>query len=76
MDFIEKCIKGDCIKDILLFDQMNLEKIQGRLQINNFEEGDIVFPPTYKFQTGCSEYIYGGGEKMPGWTDRILYILL
>lgn len=37
----------------------------------NFNEGTITFMPTYKFKDGTSEY--DTEERIPGWTDRILF---
>ena len=39
--------------------------------MDDFFEGNIHFPPTYKFQDGTDNYDYN--ERVPGWTDRILY---
>ena len=63
------------ISELVKFDQMNNEKKIGNLFINNFLEGEINFLPTYKLITGTSDYVLEeGGEKRPGWTDRILLI--
>ena len=37
----------------------------------NIEEGEINFPPTYKYKkdTNC----YNISKRVPSWTDRILY---
>ena len=41
------------------------------IEMDDFYEGQIKFPPTYKFVDGTNEYDYN--ERVPGWTDRILY---
>lgn len=40
-----------------------------------FEEGKIVFPPTYKFQPGTELYEHRPDKKLraPAWCDRILW---
>lgn len=43
------------------------------MAFNGFQEGQITFNPTYKYNNGTD--IYDTSEKMraPAWTDRILY---
>jgi phosphatidylinositol-bisphosphatase len=40
-----------------------------------FEEGKVVFPPTYKFQPGTDRYERRPDKKLraPAWCDRILW---
>lgn len=54
---------------------MKIEKEKGSLFINKFKEAKITFPPTYKLIVGTDDYVLEeGGDRIPGWTDRILYI--
>ena len=42
----------------------------------HLREGEINFPPTYKFDKGqSSPYAYDSSEKrrVPSWTDRIFF---
>jgi hypothetical protein len=53
---------------------MKLEKQNGTLYFNKFKEADIDFPPTYKLIVGSHDYVLEDrGDRIPGWTDRILY---
>lgn len=71
-EFITNCIVNNRVADLHEFDQMIMEKKAGRLMINNFKEGPVNFPPTYKYKAGTNTYHLGRNDKMPGWTDRIL----
>ncbi|CAM9342246.1 unnamed protein product [Chrysoparadoxa australica] len=38
-----------------------------------FSEGPLHFRPTYKFDHGCDTYDSGPKQRVPSWTDRVLY---
>ena len=38
-----------------------------------FEEGPILFPPTFKYNIGTSEFDSSEKFRTPSWTDRILW---
>ena len=71
---IEECKKKLEAKDyesLLVKDQLYASIISKEIEMDDFFEGQIHFPPTYKFQDGTDNYDYN--ERVPGWTDRILY---
>jgi hypothetical protein len=43
------------------------------LSFVGFEEAVIEFRPTYKFDTGSDVYDSGPKQRIPAWTDRVLY---
>lgn len=61
---------------LLSKDQLNIEKYKGNC-FHNFHEGQITFPPTYKYQPGTNIYEARPEKKkrIPAWCDRILYLI-
>eukprot|EP00276_Gloeochaete_wittrockiana_P003554 CAMPEP_0184658458 /NCGR_PEP_ID=MMETSP0308-20130426/25471_1 /TAXON_ID=38269 /ORGANISM="Gloeochaete witrockiana, Strain SAG 46.84" /LENGTH=566 /DNA_ID=CAMNT_0027097447 /DNA_START=81 /DNA_END=1781 /DNA_ORIENTATION=+ len=57
---------------LLANDQLHGERRKGTV-FNGFEEGDILFRPTYKFADGSDEYDPSAKRRIPAFTDRILY---
>ncbi len=41
--------------------------------LHSFQEGDLSFPPTYKFDPNSHEYDTSEKMRVPAWCDRILY---
>ncbi|KAG2235121.1 hypothetical protein INT48_006502 [Thamnidium elegans] len=59
--------------DLLLeYDQLNIERNAGRT-FPMFDEGDIRFAPTYKYDAGTNRYDTSEKRRAPSWTDRILW---
>lgn len=52
-------------------DQLNQQMISGE-SFPYFNEKEIEFPPTYKFDPGTREYDTSEKMRIPAWTDRIL----
>jgi len=74
---VQQYLKGEIkqnIPHLLKYDQLKLEVEKGELFINKFIEAEIKFCPTYKLIVGSDDYVLEeGGDRIPGWTDRILY---
>ncbi|ETW09895.1 hypothetical protein, variant 1 [Aphanomyces invadans] len=59
--------------DVLLVnDQLRKEMAASRV-FERFREGPLNFLPTYKFDKGCDVYDSSAKQRIPSWTDRILY---
>lgn len=58
---------------IFEFDQLNQQMANGE-SFPFFSEEEINFPPTYKFDKGTKIYDTGEKQRIPAWTDRILYL--
>lgn len=52
-------------------DQLNQQMISGE-SFPFFDEMEITFPPTYKFNPGTDVYDTSEKMRIPAWTDRIL----
>ena len=41
--------------------------------LKTYQEGQLLFEPTYKFDQGTSRYDTGPKRRVPAWTDRVLF---
>jgi len=57
---------------LLRHDQLLRTISEGRA-FTGFAEGEIKFPPTFKFDKGAAEYDTSHKQRIPAWTDRILF---
>ncbi|TKY85699.1 hypothetical protein EX895_005239 [Sporisorium graminicola] len=53
-------------------DQLRRSKDAGEV-FPGYEEGPITFAPTYKYDNGSDQYDSSEKQRIPAWTDRILY---
>ncbi|KAK9270747.1 hypothetical protein L1049_026330 [Liquidambar formosana] len=53
-------------------DQLLQEAERGQI-FNGYCEGTLAFKPTYKYNTGSSNYDTSYKVRVPSWTDRILF---
>ena len=51
----KELIKMEKYSELLAFDQLSMEKKSGRA-FGDFEEGEINFKPSYKFDVGTNDY--------------------
>jgi len=58
--------------DLLKHDQLFRTIAEGRA-FPGFTEGKISFAPTFKFDKGTGEYDTSHKQRIPAWTDRILF---
>lgn len=54
-------------------DQLKMELRQKDGAFFPFHESRILFFPTYKFDKGTSQYDSSEKQRVPSWTDRVLY---
>lgn len=69
-EFIER----QDIATLRTFDQLNIER-QHRRVFQDFQEGELIFNPTYKYQAGTDMYDIRPDKKLrpPAWCDRVLW---
>ncbi|KAL5250458.1 hypothetical protein ACHWQZ_G016251 [Mnemiopsis leidyi] len=71
-DVAEKAIQSNNLEPLIKNDQL-LEQIREKAAFRGFSEAPISFPPTFKFDPGSVEYDTSAKQRVPSWTDRILY---
>lgn len=69
---VRKCIAEERWDTLYENDQLNLAMLAGET-FRYYNEGQIHFPPTYKFDNGTDQYDTSEKHRIPAWTDRILY---
>ncbi|KAL0022453.1 hypothetical protein WJX79_002592 [Trebouxia sp. C0005] len=53
-------------------DQLKKERELGKVFLG-YKEGELTFPPTYKFDPGTDVYDSSGKSRVPSWCDRVLW---
>jgi len=59
-------------QSLLRHDQLLRTMSEGQA-FPDFAEGEIRFPPTFKFDKGSMEYDTSHKQRIPAWTDRIVF---
>ncbi|XP_040165309.1 synaptojanin-1 [Anopheles arabiensis] len=57
---------------VLQYDQLRIQQNAGSV-FNEFLEGEISFPPTYKYDLFSDDYDTSEKCRAPAWTDRVLW---
>ncbi|KAJ3076040.1 hypothetical protein HDU98_005989 [Podochytrium sp. JEL0797] len=60
------------LEKLFAHDQLTIEKRYQRV-LKGFQEPEITFQPTYKFDIGTHEYDTSEKKRSPSWCDRILW---
>nr|XP_018906096.1 PREDICTED: synaptojanin-1 isoform X1 [Bemisia tabaci] len=71
-DELKELIKNNQLEEALAQDQLKQQQEAGNV-FKNFIEGDITFPPTYKYDLFSDDYDTSEKCRAPAWTDRILW---
>ncbi|KAK2174480.1 hypothetical protein NP493_799g04006, partial [Ridgeia piscesae] len=69
---ILKEVKENRLKDLWKYDQLK-QVMEAELVFLDFTEGNLDFPPTYKFDAGTDLYDTSSKKRKPAWCDRILW---
>ncbi|CAK5060686.1 unnamed protein product [Meloidogyne enterolobii] len=70
-DEVKRAINLNNFEYIAEYDQLLQQKNMGNA-FTNFNEGQLNFPPTYKYDTFSDDY--DTSDKTPAWTDRVLWM--
>ncbi|XP_016066605.1 PREDICTED: inositol polyphosphate 5-phosphatase K isoform X2 [Miniopterus natalensis] len=74
LHFVRESVKSQCYSDLWEKDQLSIAKRCDPL-LREFQEGPLLFPPTYKFDKNSNNYDTSEKKRKPAWTDRILWRL-
>nr|XP_020136431.1 inositol polyphosphate 5-phosphatase K isoform X2 [Microcebus murinus] len=74
LHFVRESIKKQCYSHLWEKDQLSIAKKHDPL-LREFQEGLLLFPPTYKFDRNSNNYDTSEKRRKPAWTDRILWRL-
>ncbi|KAI8894882.1 SacI homology domain-containing protein [Globomyces pollinis-pini] len=69
---VREMVQKKNYKWLLSEDQLNQQRSK-RLAFPLFEEGEIKFDPTYKYDSQSRNYDTSEKARVPSWTDRVLY---
>lgn len=65
-------VAANDLRALLAKDQLTAERRAGRV-FPGFTEAPIAFRPTYKLDAGTDVYDSGEKQRIPAWTDRVLF---
>ena len=71
-EILKALLDADRGGELFASDQLNEQKREGKAFVG-YNEGEITFDPTYKYDIGTSRYDTGNHRRPPAWTDRILW---
>ena len=85
-EYVERCIidvqrcrlkdelgRADVLMGNLLRRDQLLQTMASGRAFSNFYEGQVTFLPTFKFDKGTSNYDTSHKQRVPAWTDRIVF---
>ncbi|KAJ6656579.1 hypothetical protein lerEdw1_003466 [Lerista edwardsae] len=70
--FVKYAIDNNILHQLWEKDQLNIAKSTWPI-LKGFQEGQLNFPPTFKFDVGTNMYDTSAKKRKPAWTDRILW---
>ncbi|KAK6461005.1 inositol-1,4,5-triphosphate 5-phosphatase [Scheffersomyces coipomensis] len=73
-DQCRNSIENGAFDELITLDQLNQEMNTKGGAFTGFKEGDIKFYPTYKFDKGTENYDTSEKQRVPSWTDRVVYL--
>jgi len=72
IETVKSTVQEGNIKDLWQYDQLT-KLMSSDTIFEGFEEGQLSFAPTYKYDKGTSTFDTSKKQRKPAWTDRILW---
>jgi hypothetical protein len=73
-DIVIREVNAGNLAKLLERDQLLLSRKKNPgFRLRAFQEKEITFPPTYKYDVGSDQYDSSEKKRSPAWCDRILY---
>lgn len=69
---VQASIKHNKLQELWPKDQLSVALSKNQA-FKGFREGPLLFAPTFKYDVGTDMYDTSPKERVPSWTDRILY---
>jgi hypothetical protein len=73
-DLVIREVNAGNLSKLLDRDQLLLSRKKNPgFRLRAFQEKEITFPPTYKYDVGSDQYDTSEKKRSPAWCDRLLY---
>uniref|UniRef100_T1ITZ6 phosphoinositide 5-phosphatase n=1 Tax=Strigamia maritima TaxID=126957 RepID=T1ITZ6_STRMM len=72
IDEVKDAVKRNDWQALLEHDQLKVQQTAGQV-FQDFIEGEVNFPPTYKYDIFSDDYDTSDKSRIPAWTDRVLF---
>lgn len=73
-DIVVREVQAGNLAKLLEKDQLLLSRKRNPgFRLRAFQEKEITFPPTYKYDVGSDQYDSSEKKRSPAWCDRLLY---
>ncbi|RWS07386.1 synaptojanin-1-like protein [Dinothrombium tinctorium] len=69
---VVECVRNKDWETLLASDQLRSQQAEGKV-FRNYIEGEISFPPTYKYDINSDDYDTSEKCRVPAYTDRVLF---
>lgn len=71
-DQVREYATNDELDPLAAADQLSLARDDGEVFVG-YQEGALTFRPTYKYDNGTDTYDSSEKQRIPSWTDRVLF---